>query len=88
MTGAAWNDSYWKHERFNKLLVEARAELDSAKRAEIYAEMQQITRDEGGVVIPIFADYLMAASDKLAHGPVATNTEMDGLKLPERWWFA
>ncbi len=85
---AAWNDSYWKHERFNKLLVQARAELDSDKRAGMYAEMQQLVRDEGGVVIPIFADYLMAASDKLAHGPVATNTEMDGLKLPERWWFA
>jgi peptide/nickel transport system substrate-binding protein len=86
--GAAWNDAYWSHERFNKLLIEARAELDSAKRAEMYTAMQQIVRDEGGTVIPIFADYLMAASDKLAHGPVATNTEMDGLRLPERWWFA
>ncbi len=86
--GAAWNDAYWSHERFNKLLIEARAELDTAKRSEIYSEMQLIVRDEGGTVIPIYADYLMAATDKLAHGPVATNTEMDGLRLPERWWFA
>ena len=86
--GAARNDAYWSNERFNSLLVEARAELDTAKREEMYAEMQLIVRDEGGTVIPIFADYLMAGSDKLAHGPVATNTEMDGLRLPERWWFA
>ena len=25
---------------------------------------------------------------KLAHGPVAANALMDGLRLPERWWFA
>ena len=86
--GAAWNDAYWSNERFNQLLVEARAELDTTKRAEMYAEMQLLVRDEGGTVIPIFADYLMARSNKLAHGPVATNTEMDGLRLPERWWFA
>jgi ABC-type transport system substrate-binding protein len=26
--GSAWNDTFWKHERFNKLLKEARAELN------------------------------------------------------------
>ena len=72
----------------NQLLVEARAELDTNKRAEMYAEMQLIVRDDGGTVIPVFADFLMAASSKLAHGPVASNTEMDGLRVPERWWFA
>nr|NIS43697.1 ABC transporter substrate-binding protein [Desulfuromonadales bacterium] len=86
--GAAWNDAYWENERFNQLLVEARAELDTNKRAEMYAEMQLIVRDDGGTVIPVFADFLMAASSKLAHGPVASNTEMDGLRVPERWWFA
>ena len=85
--GAAWNDSHWKHERFNKLLVEARAELNSQKRAEMYSEMQLIVRDEGGVVVPVFADFLMASTTKLAHGPVASNIEMDGLRVPERWWF-
>tara|TARA_Y100000588_G_C14260280_1_gene927327 strand:- start:1647 stop:3293 length:1647 start_codon:yes stop_codon:yes gene_type:complete len=86
--GAAWNDSHWTHERFNKLLVEARAELNSQKRAEMYSEMQLIVRDEGGVVVPVFADFLMASTSKLAHGPVASNIEMDGLRVPERWWFS
>ncbi len=31
--GVAWNDSHWNNERFNRLLVEARAELDEGKRA-------------------------------------------------------
>lgn len=36
---ASWNDTQWKNERFNKVLVEARAELDEKKRGEMYAEM-------------------------------------------------
>ena len=36
--GAAWNDTFWKNDRFNKLLGEARSELDHAKRAGMYAE--------------------------------------------------
>ncbi len=33
---APWNDTHWEHERFNRLLVEARAELDEAKRRTLY----------------------------------------------------
>ena len=31
---AKWNDAHWKNERFDKLLKEARVELDEKKRAE------------------------------------------------------
>ncbi|MBT4287028.1 MAG: hypothetical protein HOD92_06790 [Deltaproteobacteria bacterium] len=54
--GASWNDTFWSHERFNMLLIEGRSELDIGKRAEIYREMQQIVRDEGGVVVWAFAN--------------------------------
>ena len=84
---AAWNDAHWQHERFNKLLVEARGMLDVVKRREIYVEMQRIVRNEGGTIIPVFASDLMAATDKLKHGKVASNTQMDGLRVAERWWF-
>jgi peptide/nickel transport system substrate-binding protein len=50
--------------------------------------MQRIVRNEGGAVVPIFAADLMAATTKLAHGPVASNIQMDGARLAERWWFA
>ena len=85
---AAWNDAHWKHERFNQLLVEARAMLDESKRREMYVEMQRIVHNEGGTLVPIFASDLMATTDRLRHGPLATNIQMDGLRLPERWWFA
>ena len=86
--GASWNDSFWDHERFNDLLIEARAELDEAKRREMYAEMQTIVRDEGGVVVPLFNNYVMALSSKLAHEDMGANWSLDGFRAVERWWFA
>ncbi|KKM59317.1 hypothetical protein LCGC14_1548200 [marine sediment metagenome] len=84
---AAWNETYWKHERFNKLLLEARSELDETKRRNMYVQMQQIQRDEGGTLVPVFPNYLMVASNKLQHDVVAPNFEWDGFKICERWWF-
>ena len=56
-----WNDTHFKHERFNKLLREARAELDENKRREMYSECQRIIRDEGGQILHMFRDNLDAA---------------------------
>jgi peptide/nickel transport system substrate-binding protein len=87
-TGADWNESHFANEAFMKLLVAGRAELDNQKRREIYVEMQRIVRDEGGSVIPVYASYVMAASDKL-HIPeqLGNNWEIDGEKAMERWWY-
>ena len=88
-SGVPWNDSFWDHERFNKLLVEARATLDDSKRRELYYEMQVIVRDEGGVAIPMYANWVDANSKKLAHGKDLGNLwQLDGARLAERWWFA
>ena len=71
-----------------ELLVAGRAELDQAKRREIYVEMQRIVHDEGGAIIPMFTSYVQAGSDKLAiPEQMATNWEVDGEKCYERWWF-
>ncbi len=85
--GAAWNDTFWDHSRFNELLVAARAELDEGKRRAMYVEMQQIVSDEGGVVVPMFSADLSASTDKIGHNKLAANWELDGFRAPERWWF-
>ena len=84
---AKWNETRWKHTQFNALLKQARAELDNAKRREMYYECQRLVRDEGGVIIPMYADLLLGTSDKLGHGKVAGNWELDGNRMAERWWF-
>ncbi len=84
---AKWNDSHFRNARFDKLLKEARAELDSAKRREMYVECQRIVRDEGGVIVFMFKDNVDAANRKVKHGPIAGNYGSDGLRNTERWWF-
>jgi peptide/nickel transport system substrate-binding protein len=87
-SGADWNETFWENERFNKLLIEGRAELDQVKRRVIYIEMQQILHDDGGSVIPMFMSYVAAASTKIQLPDVmASNWELDGEKLAERWSF-
>ena len=86
---ASWNESRWKNPRFNELLIAARAELNEDRAREMYWEMQQLVRDDGGAIIPMFADHLLGHSDKLAHHEnVAGNYELDGYRIIERWWFA
>lgn len=86
--GAEWNESHWDNERFNKLLVEARASLDDTLRKDMYREMQQLVSDDGGAIIPFFNNYIDARNDKVAHGKLASNRFFDGWKLIDRWWSA
>ena len=85
---ATWNDTFWKHPKFNELLKAARAETDDKKRSDMYAEMQQIVHDDGGAVVLMFNDYVSAHSAKLAHGELNANTDHDGGLIFQRWWMA
>jgi peptide/nickel transport system substrate-binding protein len=88
-SGAPWNESFWENARFNELLVAARSELDETKRREMYQEMQMLVSFEGGTVIPMYNNYLMAKSDRVATpDQIAANWNFDGFRAVERWWFA
>lgn len=88
-TGAAWNDSFWSNARFDELLVQARSELDQTKRAAMYAEMQELIADDGGVMVLMFYNYVNAHAKTLGRPDViAPNWDVDGLKVTQRWWFA
>lgn len=83
-----WNETFWKNERFNKLLLEARAELDSDKRRDMYWEMQALIRDDCGSVTHAFANHISAMTSKVGvPEQIAGNWEFDGYKLIERWWM-
>ncbi len=84
---AKWNDSHFQHARFDELVKKARSEMDETKRANMYNECQKILHDEGGVIIPLFKDYVEAAGNKVRFGNIAGNWECDGYRAPERWWF-
>lgn len=88
-----WNDTAWKgteaSKKFNELVIAARAELDQTKRAAMYKETQELIRDDGGAIVPMFANYIMGIDkNKIAHEEnVAANWVLDGEKAAERWWF-
>ena len=88
-SGAAWNDTFWDNARFNALLVAARAELDEAKRREIHDEMQLILNEDGGAIIPMFANRVFVASNAIATRgeELVFNWDMDGERWMERWSF-
>ncbi|MBN9245428.1 MAG: ABC transporter substrate-binding protein [Mesorhizobium sp.] len=86
---APWNDTHWKNPQFNKLMLEARSELDDAKRKQMYGEMQRLVSDDGGVIIPMYANYVWIRRAELTHGPhLSSISALDGSKCGERWWFA
>lgn len=86
---APWNDTHWKNERFDQLLVDARAELDDDRRRAMYQEMQGLVANDGGVIIPMYANYVSVRSDRVQNdGAVSSVAELDGLKIADRWWFA
>ncbi|MEQ9487991.1 MAG: ABC transporter substrate-binding protein [Alphaproteobacteria bacterium] len=87
--GGDWNESFWSNEKFDAILAEAKGELDQKKRAEMYAEMQMIVRDEGSAIIPFFRNRVSARSNKVAHsGSLSGSSPLDGSRAAERWWFA
>tara|TARA_R110002095_G_scaffold84457_1_gene73378 strand:+ start:403 stop:633 length:231 start_codon:yes stop_codon:yes gene_type:complete len=49
-----------------KLLKEAKAELDEAKRKELYSQMGRMLNEEGGLILPMFNDFINGVGDKLA----------------------
>ena len=80
------NETFWKNPRFNELLVAARSELDTTKRAAMYAECQQLLHDDGGLINLLFDTYVMAHTKKVSHGPMLSNTDLDGFRIAQRWW--
>jgi peptide/nickel transport system substrate-binding protein len=90
--GAPWNDSQWDSDdsaRFQQLLLLARAEMDSDTRQAQYFEMQEILRDEGGVLVPMFANYVQAVNNRISSPDTVGNLwQMDNGRMAERWSVA
>ena len=85
---AAWNESHWQNKRFNELLIMAKAELDQPKRTAMYREMQELARDDGGTVIPMFTNFVYARRKNVMHGEnLAASWQIDGARGTSRWWF-
>ncbi len=84
---AKWNDTSWKRDDFDKLLVAARVELDTAKRKQMYGEMQKMISEDGGAIIPMFIDFLEAGATKVKGMGPHPLFDFMGQRLGEKVWL-
>jgi peptide/nickel transport system substrate-binding protein len=86
-SGADWNDTRFFNDHFDEMLLDARAELDETRRADLYREMAHLVRDEGGLILPMFNDFIDARTTDV-HGWVTDpNHETSNLSAAIRVWF-
>lgn len=84
---APWNETAWKNEQFDKLLVEARAATDEAKRKQMYGEMQTLIADKDSLCIPLFNSFYDGHTTTLKGlSPVPTGGMM-GFGFAENVWL-
>ncbi|MGV8986477.1 MAG: ABC transporter substrate-binding protein [Cypionkella sp.] len=83
---ADWNDTKFVNKRFDELLLAARGELDQAKRKAEYSEMAYLVRDTGGVIVPMFNDFVEAITDNVGGWFLDAGGEfMNGKSLQKCW---
>jgi peptide/nickel transport system substrate-binding protein len=85
---APWNDTAWKRPEFDKLLAEARSISDAVIRTEKYKQANALLRDDGGAIIPMFAQYLDGVSNKLKGFAPDVNNELMNGRYHERVWLS
>ncbi|WP_078057870.1 ABC transporter substrate-binding protein [Rhizobium rhizosphaerae] len=87
LSTAEWNDTHFKRPEFDRMLLQARSELDEAKRKALYHDMALMVRDDGGLILPVFNDYIMAASSKLKGFVDDIGNDLSNGYIGSRFWF-
>ncbi|MCO6049731.1 ABC transporter substrate-binding protein [Mesorhizobium sp. RP14(2022)] len=84
---ADWNDTRFFDEKFDKMLFQARSELDPAKRTAIYRDMNVLLNETGGVIVPMFNDFIDATGPKVEGWVPDGNQEMMGGYALSKCWL-
>jgi peptide/nickel transport system substrate-binding protein len=62
---AAWNESHWCDAEVDALSAQAAVEMDRAKRAGMYEQIQRIFIERGPILVPFFANSLWGANKRV-----------------------
>lgn len=88
LSTADWNDTKFKREDVDALILQARSETDMAVRKELYGKIYKIVNEEGGVICPMFNDFIDAHGDTVMGWQENPNYEMSGGFASSTTWFA
>ncbi len=84
---APWNESQYKSEKFDSMLIEARGALDEERRTSIYWDMQEMVANEAGTAIPVYISNIDAFSAKLGGLKANPLGGMMGYAFAEYVWL-
>lgn len=87
LSSADWNDTRFLRPDFDKILLAARAELDEAKRKEMYRDMAMMVRDEGGLILPMFNDFVNASQKSVKGYVHDIGNDMSNGYVATRVWL-
>jgi peptide/nickel transport system substrate-binding protein len=65
MSGAKWNESHWSDPELDALAEQVAAELDQAKRVELYQQIQRIFIERGPIIVPYFENLAVATANRV-----------------------
>jgi peptide/nickel transport system substrate-binding protein len=83
---AQWNETRISIPKLDQLIKAARGELDPAKRKAYYADVGQIIHEEGGTLVPMFANLIDATGPKVGGWQNNPNGEMmSGFAASQCW---
>ncbi|MGB7206098.1 MAG: ABC transporter substrate-binding protein [Anderseniella sp.] len=83
---AAWNETRWKNDKFDSLLVEARGITDPAKRKQAYHDLQMMIHEGNGQSIPIHRNYVDAAATHVKGRTYVPLNNFGGAESPRTLW--
>lgn len=87
LSTADWNDTRFFNEQFDQLLLAARAELNGDKRKAMYRDMSMIVREEGGLICPMFNNFIDGVRDDVAGWGESVGFELMNFYAPVRMWL-
>lgn len=87
ISGADWNDSRYFNPRLDQMVVAARAELNPARRRQIYRDIAVLVNEESGAIIPMFNDSIAGLGPKVGGWVKNPNGELMGGFGPSECWL-
>lgn len=87
IVGSDYNETHFNVPKFDDIIKVARGEMDETKRKALYSEAFYIVRDEGGVIVPIFNEFIDGTSNNIGGWVDDVNNELMNGYAAQKCWF-
>jgi len=84
---APWNESFWKNDQFDELLINVRGVTDPDLRRQMYCDMQVLIHETGGQLTSVYRNYVDAVSSNLKGLTYVPLNAFGGAESPEFMWL-